>query len=916
MPHTRSPVGDAAESGILITEVSMGRWLWLLWLPGCTWISSPLYDARMDEDGDGVDGLVDCNDRDSSASVRVTYWTDADGDGFGDPDEPTERCSSSPPSGTAANDADCDDTDPDVHAGQPTFDDLDGDGFGDPTAPRTVCASTPPPGQAAVDGDCDDTDDTVHPDAAEACNDRDDDCDGRIDDDDDDLDPRTAEVWFPDGDGDGYPDAERVDEPLAACDEPEGYASAATELDCDDTTAAISPADVETCGDDADNDCDGFIDEDGANQAEWYFDADGDKWPDSFEVITQCGDPQGTLMLVLEFQGEEGDGVDCAPGDPTRFPGAPDAWYDGVDSNCDDADDYDQDGDGHRGQLPEQVAGPDCDDTDPTIHPDAPEVYYDGIDADCDGADDYDQDRDGHASADHPDAQGLVGDDCDDADRATAPGAPDAWYDGIDSNCDGADDYDQDRDGDPHPSDPDGGGDCDDTDPSRSSLLVEVWYDGLDADCDGANDYDQDRDGHLGELLDGSPGPDCVDTDPTIYPEAYDAWYDGLDADCAGNDDFDRDGDGHADDDPSHGPDAGDDCDDGDPTISPSAVDTPDDGVDDNCNGHEAITCYFDVDDDGFGGLSVTSDLGFCGPNNAEVDGDCDDFDPQSYPGAPELCDDIDQDCDDDLGEEVASAVRRDGTVVALVGDELLSSAVVERVDLCGGTWGLTLDWNPADGDVDIVYIDNRERAKLLENNAPKRGGWVGFRLFDSRGSDALGAVVRVQLEGDCEVPIFLQPTQHFRPPADGDVPIIMIGPGTGVAPFRAFLQERQARGDRGRNWLFFGEQHAATDFYYRDELEGMQKDGLLTNLSLAFSRDQAEKIYVQHRIRQQGAELWKWLQDGARIYICGDATHMAKDVDQALREVIGEQGELSGERAAEYLRGLAEQKRYVRDVY
>jgi sulfite reductase alpha subunit-like flavoprotein len=168
----------------------------------------------------------------------------------------------------------------------------------------------------------------------------------------------------------------------------------------------------------------------------------------------------------------------------------------------------------------------------------------------------------------------------------------------------------------------------------------------------------------------------------------------------------------------------------------------------------------------------------------------------------------------------------------------------------------------------------------------------------------------------DCEVPIFIQPTQHFRPPADGDVPIIMIGPGTGVAPFRAFLQERRMRGDRGRNWLFFGEQHAATDFYYRDELQGMHKDGLLTHLSLAFSRDQSEKIYVQHRMRQQGAQLWRWLQDGAQIYICGDATHMAKDVDQALREVIAEHGGLSPDRAAEYLRYLAEQKRYVRDVY
>jgi sulfite reductase alpha subunit-like flavoprotein len=169
---------------------------------------------------------------------------------------------------------------------------------------------------------------------------------------------------------------------------------------------------------------------------------------------------------------------------------------------------------------------------------------------------------------------------------------------------------------------------------------------------------------------------------------------------------------------------------------------------------------------------------------------------------------------------------------------------------------------------------------------------------------------------GDGEVPIFLQPTQHFRVPVEGDVPMIMIGPGTGVAPFRAFLQERRMRADRGRNWLFFGEQHAATDFYYRDELEGMQKDGLLTHLSLAFSRDQAEKIYVQHRIREQGAELWRWLQDGARIYVCGDATHMARDVDQALREVIAVHGGMSTERAAEHLRVMAGEKRYVRDVY
>jgi len=168
----------------------------------------------------------------------------------------------------------------------------------------------------------------------------------------------------------------------------------------------------------------------------------------------------------------------------------------------------------------------------------------------------------------------------------------------------------------------------------------------------------------------------------------------------------------------------------------------------------------------------------------------------------------------------------------------------------------------------------------------------------------------------DAEVPVFVQPSKHFRVPSDGDVPMIMIGPGTGIAPFRAFLQERRARGDQGRNWLFFGEQHAASDFYYRDELQGMQHDGLLTHLSLAFSRDQAEKIYVQDRIREQGAELWRWLQDGARLYICGDASCMARDVDQTLRQVAQRHGGLDPQDAADYWRQMSEQKRYLRDVY
>ena len=169
---------------------------------------------------------------------------------------------------------------------------------------------------------------------------------------------------------------------------------------------------------------------------------------------------------------------------------------------------------------------------------------------------------------------------------------------------------------------------------------------------------------------------------------------------------------------------------------------------------------------------------------------------------------------------------------------------------------------------------------------------------------------------GDGEVPVFVQPNKHFRTPADGDIPMIMIGPGTGIAPFRAFLQERRAQGHQGRNWLFFGEQHAASDFYYQEELQGLQHDGLLTHLSLAFSRDQAQKIYVQDRIREQGAELWRWLQDGAKLYICGDASQMAKDVDQTLRHIAQTHGGLSAERAGEYWRELSEQKRYLRDVY
>jgi sulfite reductase (NADPH) flavoprotein alpha-component len=168
----------------------------------------------------------------------------------------------------------------------------------------------------------------------------------------------------------------------------------------------------------------------------------------------------------------------------------------------------------------------------------------------------------------------------------------------------------------------------------------------------------------------------------------------------------------------------------------------------------------------------------------------------------------------------------------------------------------------------------------------------------------------------DGHVPVFVRPSHGFRLPANDDVPIIMIGPGTGVAPFRAFIEERRAVGASGRNWLFFGERRRATDFLYQDEIETWRRDGLLTRLDLAFSRDQADKIYVQHRLRERGAEVWTWLQDGAHVYVCGDAKAMARDVDTALATIVAEHGAMDAGTAKAYLAGLARDGRYQRDVY
>jgi sulfite reductase (NADPH) flavoprotein alpha-component len=170
--------------------------------------------------------------------------------------------------------------------------------------------------------------------------------------------------------------------------------------------------------------------------------------------------------------------------------------------------------------------------------------------------------------------------------------------------------------------------------------------------------------------------------------------------------------------------------------------------------------------------------------------------------------------------------------------------------------------------------------------------------------------------EGNGKVPVFVHTAKHFRIPENPDTATVMVGPGTGIAPFRAFLQERKLSGAKGKNWLFFGEQKAGSDFFYKDEFESWQSEGVLTKFITAFSRDQAQKIYVQHRMLENAAELYDWLENGAIFYVCGDASRMAKDVDTALHQIVEIAGSKSTEQAKEYVDTLKKEKRYRKDVY
>lgn len=235
-------------------------------------------------------------------------------------------------------------------------------------------------------------------------------------------------------------------------------------------------------------------------------------------------------------------------------------------------------------------------------------------------------------------------------------------------------------------------------------------------------------------------------------------------------------------------------------------------------------------------------------------------------------------------------------------------------------------DFGPFEGTAaDFTAILRKIPARLysiassLKANEEEVHLTIGAVRYDAHGRERQGVcsiLCAERLEPGDTLPVYIQHNQNFKLPENPDAPIIMVGPGTGIAPFRSFMQEREEIGASGKSWLFFGDQHFVTDFLYQTEWQKWLKDGVLTKMDVAFSRDSEEKVYVQHQMKKQSKELFEWLEQGAYVYVCGDEKHMAHDVHSTLLSIIQEEGAMSKEKAESYLANLQQQKRYQRDVY